>query len=171
MALTHGVFEDRLHHSVVEPLPREIDPYWGLLVLALIFFVGIASGIGWAATRPLYHNQVAGTVGSAHELLRDEKREIAFTTDQVITFNTGQKSIIVPYYTKTPVAKGESLTVTFNPADPYEYAVYDTRQFGRVLQAIALFTLLLAGLGSWATYRAVRRHEERDLADMKHYED
>ena len=152
MAMVHGVFEDRLHESVVEPLPREVHPYWGLLTLALIFIVGIASGLGWAATRPQFHNQVTGTVGSAHELLRDEKREIAFTTDQVIAFNTGQKDIIVPYETKTPVAKGEVLTVTFNPADPHEYSVYDTKLFGRVLQVIAVLALLLGGLGAYLRF-------------------
>ncbi len=167
MAMVHGVFEDRLHESVVEPLPREVHPYWGLLTLALIFIVGIASGLGWAATRPQFHNQVTGTVGSAHELLRDEKREIAFTTDQVIAFNTGQKDIIVPYETKTPVAKGEVLTVTFNPADPHEYSVYDTKLFGRVLQVIAVLALLLGGLGAWMTFRAIRRQEDKELSEMK----
>lgn len=165
MAMVHGVLEDRLHESVVEPLPREIHPYWGLLALALIFFVGIASGLGWAATRPQFHNQVTGTVGSAHELLRDEKREIAFTTDQVIAFSTGEKTVIVPYETSTPVAKGESRTVTYNPADPYEYSVYDTHLFGRVLQVIAVLTVLLGGLGAWMTFRAIRRQEEQELSE------
>jgi hypothetical protein len=160
MAMTHGVVEDRLHIAVTEPLPREIHPYWGLLALALIFFAAIASGIGYAATRPQFGTQAVGAVGSAHELLRDEKREIAFTTDQVIVFSAKQKTIIVPYETPKALAKGTAVTVTYNRADPNEYKIYDTGAFTRVLILIAALTILLGAWGSLAIVRHIRRGHE-----------
>ena len=164
MAMTHGVFEDRLHISVVEPLPREMHPYWGLLALGLIFFAAIASGIGFAATRPQFGTQAVGTIGSAHEILHDEKGEIAFTTDQVIVFNVRQKTVIVPYATETPVAKGTAVAVTYNSADPNEYKIYDTAMFSRVLMMVGALTVLLGAWGALAIMRHVRRkHETGDI--------
>jgi hypothetical protein len=163
MAMTHGVFEDRLHISVVEPLPREIHPYWGLLALGLIFFAAIASGIGFAATRPQFGTQAVGTISSAHEILRDEKREIAFTTDQVIVFNVKQKTVIVPY-AERPLAKGTAVAVTYNAADPNEYKIYDTAMFSRVLMMVGALTVLLGAWGALSIMRHVRRqHETGDI--------
>jgi hypothetical protein len=160
MAMTHGVIEDRLHIPVTEPLPREIHPYWGLLALALVFFAAIASGIGYGATRPAYGTQVTGSIGSAHELFRDEERRIAFPNDQVIVFNAEGKTTIVPYETATPLPKGTAVAVTYNRDDPYEYRIYDTGSYMRVLLMVGIMTILLGIWGSLAIVRHIRREIE-----------
>lgn len=162
MAMVHGVYEDRLHVSVVEPLPREIHPYWGLLALALVFFIGIGSALGWATTRPKYETLAPGTVGSARQILKDEHNQLKFERDQVIVFRDHAKTIIVPYATKTPRPAGEAVSVSYNPADPYEYVVYDTDSFQRAFRAVLVLAALLGAWGSLWVAQIVRRKNEED---------